>query len=375
MRRRALLSASGAQVGGETYTRLTYIQCTAEQYFNTGYVVKETDTIEAYYETNTASTDKFLYYSSSSAGSVWLSLYSTYAYVRFGNTSSKSIGNGSINHYIKVKSKSVVLDVSTTSLTFEGMPTMPLYVFGGYSSSAGLYNAYTGKCTMLKITDADGNVVMELRPAKRDSDGKIGMLDLVSGSFFVNEGVGADFIGGNEINITSDYALVDRIAFNDDIAFDTGYYGNEKTYIDVMFQRTDTSGADYLYGVSIGSRMTAYLPASSTGYWRYGDAYPSFNTASKKIYVAAVTPTKITVDKTSGSVSTAAFTTTWTIPIGGYRGTSASDTITRAFQGYVYYFRMKQGTMLLLDWYPCKRLSDGVKGFWDCVTNTFIEPL
>lgn len=31
------------------------------------------------------------------------------------------------------------------------------------------------------------------------------------------------------------------------------------------------------------------------------------------------------------------------------------------------------GDTLLVDWYPCRRKSDGVEGFWDCVTQTFIE--
>lgn len=357
----------------ETYTRLTYIECTAEQYFNSNYYIQETDTIEAYYETKVASEDKFLYAATGSQGGVWLSLYSTYAYVRFGNTSSKSIQNGAINHYIKVKKNSVVLDVTTTTLTYEGMPTGPLYVFGGYNASSGLYNAYTGKCTMLKITGGDGNVVMELRPVKRDSDGKVGMLDIVSGTFFINEGSGADFIGGREVRVTDDYELIDRVAFNNDVAFDTGFYGNEKTYIDVMFQRTDISGADYLFGCSSGNRLTAYCPASGSGYWRYGSAYPTFTTASKKIYVATVTPTKTTVDRTSGSISTSAFTTSWTLPLGGHKG--STNTITKSFQGYVYYFRMKHGVEQLLDWYPCRRKSDGVEGFWDCITQTFVESL
>ena len=357
----------------ETYTRLTYIECTAEQYFNVGYVVKETDTIEAYFETNDKSVDKFLYCTSGSAGSTWLSLYSTYAYVRFGNTTSKSIGNGAINHYIKVKKNSVVFDVTTTSLTFEGMPSGKLYVFGGYNTSSGLYNPYTGKCEMFKITDGDGNAVMELRPVKRDSDGKIGMLDIVSGKFFVNEGNGADFIGGSEIRITDEYELIERVAFNNNIAFDTGYYGNEQTYIDVMFQRTDTSGADYLFGCSSGNRLTGYL--TSGGYWRYGSAAPKFNTNSKKIYVAVVTPTKTTVDSTSSSRSVSAFTTDTTIPLGGHKASSTSDTISRTYQGYIYYFRMKHGSEKLLDWFPCKRKSDGVEGFWDCVTQSFVEPI
>ena len=355
----------------ETYTRLTYIACTAEQYFNSNYVVKESDTIEAYFETDSNSVDKFLYCSSSTSGSIWLSLYSTYAYVRFGNTASKSIGNGSINHYIKVTQGSVVLDVTTTTLAFEGMPTSPLYLFGGYNASSGLYNGYTGRCRMFKITDGDGNKVMELRPVKRDRDGKIGMLDLISGKFFINEGIGADFTGGNEIRIAEGYEIIERVSFNNDIAFDTGFYGNEQTYIDVMFQRTDTSGADYMFGCSTGNRLTAYL--SSSGYWRYGSAAPTFNTNSKKIYVAEVAPTKTKVDRTSSSRTVSAFTTSTTIPLGGHKVSASSDTITRTYQGYIYYFRMKHGSELLLDWHPCKRIADGEVGFWDCVTQTFVE--
>ena len=224
-----------------------------------------------------------------------------------------------------------------------------------------------------KISKSSGDIVIDMKPCKRDSDGKVGMIDLVSGSFFINEGEGDDFIGGSEIRVTDDYEVIDRVAFDNDIAFDTGFYGNETTYIDVMFQRTDISGADYLLGCSYGNRLTAYLPKSGTGYWRYGTAYPSFNTASYKIYKASITPTKTTVDRTSGNVKTNAFTTSWTLPLGGSKG--STDVISKSYQGYVYYFKMKHGSNLLLDWYPCKRKSDGVEGFWDCITQTFVEPL
>lgn len=99
------------QAAGEmteaTYTRLSHIKCTGEQYFNLGYVVKGTDTIESYFDATIESVDKFLYGAAGNNGSVWLSIYSTYAYVRFGQTESKSIGNGAINHYVKAKQKSV----------------------------------------------------------------------------------------------------------------------------------------------------------------------------------------------------------------------------------------------------------------------------
>ena len=353
----------------ETYTRLTYIECTAEQYFDSGYVVNETDTIEAYYDAAIESADKFLYYSTGNQGSVWLSIYSNSGYVRFGQTASKTISNAAIAHFVKAKKESVTFDVTETALDYVGMPTATLKIFGAINSS-GLYNGYKGRCMMLKITDADGNVVMELRPVKRDSDSKVGMLDLVSGNFFTSEY--DDFVGGNEIRITEGYEIIDRVSCNKDKRFDTGFYGNNTTSIEVMFQRTLTSSAAYLFGCTSGDRLTGYL-SSGSGYWRYGSAYPTFATATMKIYKGVVTPGKTTIDNTSKTFSFSEFTTSYTLPVCGYK--ASSDTITRTFVGFMYYFRMWHGDTLLLDWYPCKRLSDGVEGFWDCITQTFVEPI
>ena len=52
-----------------------------------------------------------------------------------------------------------------------------------------------------------------------------------------------------------------------------------------------------------------------------------------------------------------------------------SGSLTKNYQGKVYYIRISAGTTPIIDYFPCKRLSDGVEGFWDCVTQTFIEPL
>ena len=353
----------------ETYTRLTYIECTAEQYFDSGYVVKETDTIEAYYDAAVESGDKFLYYSTGNQGSLWLSIYSNTGYVRFGQTASKSVSNVAVAHFIKAKKESVTFDVTETALDYAGMPTATLKIFGAISSGE-LYNGFKGRCTMIRVSDADGNATMELRPVKRDSDGKVGMLDLVRGDFFISDY--EDFIGGNEIRIAEGYEIIDRVYFNKNKAFDTGYYGNNTTSIDVMFQRTSISAAAYLFGLTQGNRLTGYL-SSGSAYWRYGNAYPTFATATLKIYKGVVTPGKTTVDNTSKTFAVNEFTTSAPIPVGGYK--SGANPITKHYIGYIYYFRMWHGDTLLVDWYPCKRLSDGVEGFWDCVTQTFVESL
>lgn len=367
---REVRQAAG-EVVADTYTRLTYIEATGAQYINTGLVLSESDTIEAYYDCVVESVDKFLFYAGGSNGSTWLSCYSNSAYVRFGHTASKTISNGVHSHYIKLEKGSVVLDVTTTALDFTGATTGPLQICGANSSSSGLYNLYKGKVMMIRVVGVDGNVKLELRPCKRDRDGKVGMLDIVSGTFYASEG-DADFIGGNEVRVTEDYEIIDRVYFNKNKAFNTGYLGNNTTYIDVMFQRTNTSAAAYLFGLTQGNRLTGYLAANSA-YWRYGNAYPTFSLGTQKIYKAVVTPGKTTIDATSKTFTVNEFETSDPIPVGGYK--SGTNAVTKNFVGYIYYFRMWHGDELLLDWYPCRRKSDGEEGFWDCVSQTFIEKM
>lgn len=59
--------------------------------------------------------------------------------------------------------------------------------------------------------------------------------------------------------------------------------------------------------------------------------------------------------------------------LGGYR--AASGSLTRNYQGRVYFFRITEGDTPIIDYYPCKRKSDGVEGFWDCVSQTFVESI
>ena len=357
----------------DTYTRLTYIEATGKQYINTGYVVQEDDIIDMYYQSTAITNyDKALFGVVQSGNGIWATIYSNSCYVRFGSTASVTVSNARTRYKIKIKKSSVTIDDLTGSPVFAEMPTIPLYLFASNNNDSSV-NMY-GYCQSrgVKISKASGEIVVDLKPCQRDADGKVGMIDLVSGQFFASDGI-EEFVKGNEIRVTDDYELIDAVAFDEDKGFDTGYYGNETTTINVMFARTDISGADYLYGCSTGDRLTAYLPASNAGYWRYGNAYKSFSTASKKIYVADIRPKGIYLDGGGGTISPSAFTTSWTLPLGGHKGSGGK--ITTNYQGYVYFFRMWHGDELLLDWYPCRRKSDGEEGFWDCVSQTFIEKM
>ena len=358
-----------------TYTRLTHIESTGSQHIKIDYTLTESDTIDALYEPTTiVSKDQFVF----GAPNTWYSTYNNTGYTRFGYTGdSTSITNGTWRFRIQLsKGKIVINEQTTTTIPYTGLSGSGVAVFSGLNASGSAYNRGSFRMMWFRIKNSSGICQIDLAPVKRDNDGKIGMLDLVSGTFYASMDEGADFIGGNEINITDDYELIDRVLFNRDIGFDTCYQGNERTYIDVLFQRTDTSGSDYLLGCSPSgkARITAYL--SSSGTWRYGTTLSkNFNTANKNVLRASVSPTGIKINELSQTYTATEFTTVQDIPLGGHRSTESSNAITKTYRGFVYYFRMRHGNELLLDWYPCRRKSDGVEGFWDCVTQQFITPM
>ena len=357
----------------ETYTRLTYIECDGKQYINTGYVVQEDDVIDMYYiSTSTSSADKALFGVAESGNGIWTTLYSNTAYIRFGSTSSVSISNARIRYKLTLRKGKADIDGSAASPVFAALPTIPLYVFASNNNNSSV-NMY-GYCRSMgfKISKASGEVVMDLKPCKRDSDGKVGMLDIVSGQFFTSAG-SEEFIAGAELNMGSDYELIDYVTFNADKLFDAGII--KSTYgIEVLFERTDTSGTPYLYGFATSphtASVTAYL--TSSGSWRWGSSYRGFTSNTTKMYKVEISNGTFVGDLSSVSFTkSSAFTTSDTLVVGGYRGTSGGTY--KQYRGYLYYFRIKEGSTYIADWYPCRRISDGVEGFWDCITQTFVEP-
>ena len=351
----------------ETYTRLTHVECNGQQYIDLGYIVKEDDVIEANYVlTQIDASDKFLFGTSDGKTGLWFEYYNNTAYYRFGHTSSTLLNDSSDEYKVVLRKGNALIGSTSSSISYVSMPTTSLVLFAGRTSNGAPYSYGHYRCSLFRVTDSNG-VVMELLPYRRDSDGAVGLLDSIGGDFYTS--AEEPLIAGGVLS--DGYELIEYVTFNADKCYDTGVYGNNETYIDVLFKRTNTSAAHYLFGCSSGNRLTGYL--TSSGYWRYGSGYPTFNTANTNLTKAIVTPTKTTVGSNTRTFSTSAFTTAFTMPLGGHK--PASGVATPTYKGYVYYFVMKHGDKLVVDWLPCKRLSDGVEGFWDCVTQTFVEPL
>lgn len=366
------------QKGGgvvETYTRLTYIECNGQQFINTGYVVQEDDVIEMYYiSTSNTSADKALYGCYDENGNLWFSLYSNTGYVRFGSSVSESVTNARLRYKLTMQKSLVTVDGGVTATPdFVGLPQVPLYLFArnNKNTSVGMYGYC--QCIGFSIKNSSGELVLDLKPCKRDSDGKVGMINLVNGQFFENGGSDEDFVEGSEVRITEDYEVIDYVTFKKDKLYDLGIVKSTYT-MNVMFARSESSSTPYLYGVVTSphtATVSAYL--SQGGSWRFGAYYKGLNMKDNLIHRVTISNGKTEADFVSGTFTKSTFTTPDTVVLGGYR--AASGSLTKNYQGKVFYLQISEGDTMILDLYPCKRLSDGVEGFWDCVTQKFIEPI
>lgn len=355
----------------ETYTRLTYIECNGKQYIDLGYIVKEDDVIEAdFILTKIANADTFLFGTADANAGLWFEFYSKTAYVRFGASESKSISSSAGKYTVKLEKGKVTLGTTATTLEYEQLPNNTINLFAGRSSAGAAYSYGYYRCTKFRISDSNG-MVMDLVPAKRDSDGVIGMLDLVSGTFYAS--AGEPFIAGNEMRVTSDYELLEYTTFNADNLYDLGIV--KSTYeLEVLFQRSETEATPYLYGCVTSphtASVTAYL--STGGAWRWGAYYKGIGTANLYEWRVRMKNGNALYNGTSSNFTKSTFTTPDTVVLGGYR--TASGSLIKGYKGKVFYIRISENGEYLKDWYPCKRLSDGVEGFWDTVSQTFIEPM
>lgn len=357
----------------EIYTRLTYIECTGAQYINTGYVVQEDDVIDMYYiTTSTTSADKALFGVYDDDGNIWASIYSNTAYIRFGSDASTSISNARQRYKLTLQKGSVDIDGSKGTPAFTSMPTSPLYLFARNNKNTGVGMYGYCRCMSFSIKNGSGEIVRDMWPCKRDSDGAIGMIDLVSGQFFANEGSGEDFVAGGEARMGEGYEAIPYVTFKKDRLYDLGIVNNTYT-IEVMFARSEKSTTPYLYGCVTSphtASVSAYL--SSGGAWRFGTSYKGLSTNNTFINRVIVSNGKTEFNFAAGTFTKSTFTTPDTVVLGGYR--AASGSLTRNYQGKVYYIRIT-GDEPVIDYLPCKRLSDGVEGFWNCVTQTFVEPM
>ena len=193
------------------YTQLEWIESSGTQCINTGYVVRETDSIEIdYVLTDLSRTgDKFIIGAQPIPDNpnvgFWTETYdsSNTWYVRFGSSSSANTygittPSSQLSGTLVVSKNSFVVN-GTKILTPEyyGMSPNPLTIFNRITA-AGDIQATGASAQISEVRIKNGNnIVHKYVPAKNSSN-VIGMYDTVSGQFFQNLGSG-NFTAGPQV--------------------------------------------------------------------------------------------------------------------------------------------------------------------------------
>ena len=184
------------------YRQLEYIQSDGNVVLQTNYTPQGTDVIELQYKLMPAhlskALDKFLL----RTGNTWVETYNATNkwYARFGSSSSANTAFDSETQTegVLVLRKNSLSVNGTKILTpsYNTAPSGTMRLFGNISSGEPVSTSIM-QTSGFKVTRG-GVLVFNLVPARRVSDGEIGMYDTVSNTFFTKTGWGS-FIAGPDV--------------------------------------------------------------------------------------------------------------------------------------------------------------------------------
>lgn len=197
------------------YTELEYIESTGTQYIDTGaQFLSGSGRIKTKFIFTEYSANLFGSYNSNSESDIrlWVKDASTTQF-RFGSTNvgtPKLYTGNEYNLDITCDNGSYTIDAngSTSSGSYNGSINngLTFYLFSQNFTTVNIAKCRFYFCQMWDSS----TLIRDFIPAKRKSDSAIGMYDLVSGTFFENDGTG-EFVAGAEIPQTIDGFLIKPI--------------------------------------------------------------------------------------------------------------------------------------------------------------------
>ena len=266
-----------------------------------------------------------------------------------------------------------------------------------YKSSAKLYK--------LDIYDENWVHIYDLVPCYRKSDNVIWMYDLVNNQFYTNSWTGTFLKGGDVITgyklhwaiqtfhrklkrLPSAYQEVEYIQSSWTQFINTGIVGENKYIIESKFMFTDlwgTSDDKYVIGCASSSRPSymAYIIKRWVGWGHYLSqmlygSYEGHDYWTAVVNTVYTVISKLTTSQNSFQINgwtvntrslNTAYNTWYNMYIFGRNNAWSFD---NAMTGRIYYLKIKNtSNVLVRDFVPCYRKSDGVIWMYDLVNKQF----
>ena len=359
------------------YTRLAYIQSDGNEILETNYAVQENDVLELHYKLMPGhlvkSGDKMIL----RAANLWAETYGAYNqwYTRFGSSSSVNTefaSNQSEGVLVLKKNALIVNGNQILSPAFNAtLNGASLRIFGSIDSGGNPASTAIIQSSGFNIM-RDGQMIMNLVPARQNSSGVVGMYDTVSNTFLTKTGSGS-FVAGPEIHETvpEGYMLLDYIQSSGNSYIDLGFKANSAMRIETEFQR-DTTGEVSPFGVyGFGGNIAFYTNTTSANSYFYGSSKIDFgvklNTTDWHTAVVDGSEGFVSVDGVSKAYSPTAFTQTQNMILFGRHNSSGYGMF---MTGRVRYFRVYNGGTLYFNGIPARN-SEGLVGIYDTISGDF----
>lgn len=366
------------------YTPLTYIESTGTQYINTEIIpANKIISTEAKFQlTSEGTAAPTLIGSGVTDGTDNCRLFGIYQSkwrIKLSGTNWQSSNNIDTHiHIIRINfSNGSFLDnnkILNNQVTISLTNNKPLYIFDDNNGGG---TEFCGKVYYLTLYN-NNNLIGDYRPARRDSDGVLGMYDLVSRTFKTNSGSGTFIAGpplaigkGGGKSLPEEYQQVEWLQ-------STG-----TQYINAGLATTATQKFKVKWSDWTNSESMAAL-FGSTGQW--GNTFLRYNGVS---FLTTTSPSYKATSVTGTCWGEIELYSNGTAPVGTINGsismTSYSNTdgvgnnltIFRGGANNKYavaklmYLQVYDGSTLQRYFFPCYRKSDMKPGMYDVVNGVF----
>lgn len=385
------------------YQQVEYIENTGSQYINTGLIGKSGYTLETELSFTQLATGSYQYF----AGYSYTGSADRLYYIRMANNS-RALGytygsdNSQTSNFATLiedtwyKFKSVMkanlqqlyLDGTLLGGTTFGELSYdsqnPKYIYMFVTNYVNSLNGPTkAKCKYAKWYDENDELVRWFIPCYRISDNVIGMYDLITKSFYDNQGTGVFGKGNNTVPqkvvkiyksaLPSAYQEVDYIRSGGTQYIDTGVPLNNNSSFELDFQATSTS-AKMLFGARYDYKTRTYTFNIATSPNNFVSGYVNGNidtgiSANTNRHVMYRNKEKLYFDGTL--VDTATNTGTQNTLNAYIFACNQNGTTYLPSSMKFYGLKIWQGNTLVRNFIPCYRKSDEEIGVYDLVNKVF----
>ena len=252
------------------YIQLDYIESTGTQYIDTGYIptintdIKTRASVQ--YNSGSAPVALFGYLSGKDPYNRYAVQYhKNIIYCAKGKT---EVTNDTIDYTkmcdIETQGDKYIyngIEMSVAPLDFSVSNKLSIVLFARRTTTVNRHSK--SKIEFFKIYE-NGNLVMDLIPCIRKSDGVVCMYDLVSNSFFENEGTGS-FIAGTLTNLPKGYAQVSYLESTGTQYIDTGIKQKNNSIVEINYALSNTTqGNLVVFGAYDTNPTTRFQITTST---------------------------------------------------------------------------------------------------------------